>query len=263
VRLLLLPNEPSCLTRRIRYLAVFPLKTRQTFLSSFSGWEVSLFLDGLAACHITPEGPTSPTNLTLLDAPPALIYLALWNPDVLCDNRILSIFAKYVPPSASPLLPPDPPPPGLFFLLFHESPSVSRWAKMQSMRCQHVPISVDKFVGPYLTAFEAVEYALTMAEPTAKSGSRLAFPFSQDTTSIWSGSVSAFRLLPREYLKSGKWTPVDLCHIVAGHLHDTGPRTYPFRVLMNMSPDVFNRVRGCTSMLYLPPSAITRRSLVK
>jgi senataxin len=196
-------------------------------MSSFSDWEISLFRDGLAACHITPEGVTGPTKLTLLDAPPALVYLALWNLDVLCDNRVLSIFAKYTPPSASPLLPPDPPPPGLFFLLFHESPSVSRWAKLQLMRCQRAPMSLDKFVGPYLTALAAVEDALTMPEPATKSGSRLTFPFSQDPASIWSGFMSALRLLPREYLKSGKWTPVDLSHIVVGHLHDTGPRTYP------------------------------------
>lgn len=194
-------------------------------MSSFSDWEISLFLNGLATCHITPGGLMGPTKPTLLDAPPALLYLALWNLDVLSDNRVLSIFAKYAPPSASPSLPPDPPPPGLFFLLFHESPSVSRWAKLQLMRCQRGP-STDKFVGPYLTALAAVEDALTMAKPAMKSGSRLAFPFSQDPASIWSGVMSALRLLPREYLKSGKWTPVDLCHIVAGHLHDTGPRTY-------------------------------------
>lgn len=203
------------------------MKTRQTFISSFNNWEISLFLDGLAACHITPEGPTGPTKLTLSDAPPALIYLALWNLDVLSDNRVLSIFAKYAPPSASPLLTPDPPPPGLFFLLFHESPSVSRWAKLQLMRCQRAPMSMDKFVGPYLTALAAVEGALTLAKPATTSTSRLTFPFSQDPASIWSGFMPALRLLPREYLKSGKWTPVDLSHIVAGHLHDTGPRTYP------------------------------------
>lgn len=196
-------------------------------MSSFSGWEISLFLDGLAACHITPEGLTAPTKLTLLDAPPALIYLALWNLDVLCDNRVLLIFANHAPPSASPLLPPDPPPPGLFFLLFHESPLVSRWAKAQLMRCQRAPMSMDKFVGPYLTALAAVEHALTIAKPATKSDSRLTFPFSQDPASIWSGFMSALRLLPREYLKSGKWTPLDLSHIVTGHLHDTGPRTYP------------------------------------
>jgi len=239
---------------------VFPLRTRQTFLSSFSSWEVSLFLDGLATCHITPEGPTSPKTLTLLDAPPALIYLALWNLDVLSDNRVLSIFAKYVPPSASPLLPPDPPPPGLFLLLFHESPLVSGWAKAQSMRCQHVPMSADKFVGPYLTAFAAVEDIFTTDKPTTKSGSRLAFPFSKDTAGIWSGLVSALRLLPREHLKR---TTVDLSHIVAGHLHDTGPRAYPLRVSMNTSPDMSTRLLGCTPVLYPPPSAVTRRSLVK
>jgi senataxin len=232
-------------------------------MSSFSAWEVSLFLDGLAACHITLEDPSSPTNLTLLDAPPALIYLALWNPDVLSDGRVLSIFAKYVPPSAAPLLPPDPPPPALFMLSFHESQSVRRWAKLQLMRCQHAPMSVDKFTGPYLTAFAAVEDVLIIGQPTTKSSSRLSFPFSKDTTSIWSGLASALRLLPREYLKSGKWTTVDLSHIIAGHLHDTGPRTYPFCVSMNISPDMFIRLRGCTPMLYFPPSAVTRRSLAK
>jgi senataxin len=239
---------------------VFPLRTRQTFLSSFSSWEISLFLDGLAACHITPEGPTSLKNLTLLDAPPALIYLALWNLDVLGDSRVLSIFAKYVPPSASSLLPPDPPPPGLFLLLFHESLLVSGWAKAQSMRCQHAPMSVDKFVGPYLTAFAAVEDIFTTDKPTIKSGFRLAFPFSKDTAGIWSGLVSALRLLPRERLK---WTTADLSHIVAGHLHDTGPRAYPLRVSMNTSPDISTRLLGCTPMLHHPPSAVTRRSLVK
>jgi senataxin len=232
-------------------------------MSSFSSWEVSLFLDGLAACHITPEGPTSPKNLTLLDAPPALIYLALWNLDVLSDSRVLSIFAKYVSPSASLLLPPDPPPPGLFLLLFHESPSVSGWAKVQSTRCQHAPMSVDKFVGPYLPAFAAIGDIFTTGKPTTNSGSCLTFPFSKDTASIWSGLVSALRLLPREYLKSGKWTTVDLSHIVAGHLHDTGPRAYPLRVSMNTSPDISTRLLGCAPMLYLSPSAVTRRSLVK
>jgi senataxin len=232
-------------------------------MSSFTSWEVSLILEGLAACHITPEGPTSPRNLTLLDAPPALIYLSLWNLNVLSDSRVLSILAKYIPPSASPLLPPDPPPPGLFLLLFHENPSVSRWAKLQSMRCQHTPMSVDKFVGPYTTAFAAVEDVLTTGKPITKSDPRLTFPFSKDTASIWPGLVSTLRLLPREYLKSGKWTTVDLSHIVAGHLHDAGPRAYPLHVSMNMSPDVFTRLRGCTPMLHLPPSAVTRRSLVK
>jgi senataxin len=232
-------------------------------MSSFSDWEVSIFLDGLAACHLTPEGPTTSTSLTLLDAPPALIYLALWNLDVLNDNRVLSIFAKYAPTSAIPLLPPDPPPPGLFLLLFHESPPVRRWAKLQSMRCQHTPISMNKFVGPYLTAFAAVEDVLNAVKPTTKSDSRLAFPFSQEIASIWSGFVSALRLLPREYLKSGIWTSVDLSHVVAGHLHDKGPRTYPLCILTNISRDVFIRLCGCTSMLYLPPSAVTRRSLAK
>lgn len=223
----------------IRYLAVFPVKTRQTFMSSFSSWEVSLFLDGLAACHITPGGPMTSADLTLLNAPPALVYLALWNLDVLRDNRVLSIIAKYAPPAESPLLPPDPPPPGLFFLLFHENSLVRRWAKLQSMRCQHTPMFVDKFVGPYLAAFSAVEEALTMDKPTTIISSRLNFQFSQDTASIWSGFVSALRLLPREYLKSGKYTPVDLSHIVAGHLHDTGLRTYPLCALMSISPTYF------------------------
>jgi len=232
-------------------------------MSSFNSWEISLFLDGLASCHIIPEGPRGRTDLTLSDAPPALVYLALWNLDVLKDNRVLSIIAKYSPPSEIPLLPSDPPPPGLFFLLFHESSSVRHWAKLQSMRCQHTPMSVDQFVDPYLTAFSAVEVVLITDKPTKNPDPCSGFPFAQDAASIWSGFVSALRLLPREYLKAGKWTRIDLSHIVAGHLHDMGPRAYPLSVLMSVSPDVFTRVCRYTSMLCLPPSAITCRSLGK
>ncbi|KAI0304428.1 SEN1 N terminal-domain-containing protein [Multifurca ochricompacta] len=210
-------------TSQETYLAVFPPKTRQTFMRSFSSWETSLFLDGLASCCISLEGITSPTDVTLLDAPPALIYLALSNLDIFQDNRVLSIIARYVP--SQPISwPPDPPPPGLFYLLFHENATVRHWAEQQLLRCQHMPMSVEKIVRPYLTAFKAVLDTLTAREPTTDPSSSSAFPFSQDTAVIWSGFLFFLRLLPPEFLKPGGQFHVDLSRIIASHLHDTGPQ---------------------------------------
>ena len=243
-------------------MAAFPLKTRQTFIRSFDNWETTIFLEGLAACHISLEGNTSPANATLLDAPPALVYLALSNLAVLQDNRVLLVISKHTPPSEFLLWPPDPPPPGLFYLLFHESSPVRRWAELQIMRCQHTPMSTDKFVDPYVTAFAAVVDALTVGKPKTNLISGSTFPFTQDTARTWSAFAFVLRLLPHEYLKPGGRSRIDLSHIVGVHLHDTGPRAYPFCILINISPDVFIRVRGCPSMFCLPPSAVRRRPLV-
>ena len=242
---------------------MFPLKTRQTFIRSFDNWETTMFLNGLAACHISLAGSTSPANATLLDAPPALVYLALSNLAVLQDSRVLRTIANYIPPSEIVSWPPDPPPPGLFYLLFHETSPVRRWAELQMMRSQHTPMSTDDFVDPYLTALEAVVDALAVGKPITNLNSGSTFPFTQDTASIWSAFAFVLRLLPHEYLRPGGRFRVDLSHIVAVHLHDTGPRAYPFCILMNISPDVFTRVCGYTSMLCLPPSKVRRRSLVK
>jgi senataxin len=251
------------LTRWRRYLAVFPLKTRQTFIRSFDSWETTMLLDGLAACHISPDGPTSPASATLLDAPPALVYLALSNLAVLQDSRVPLIFAKYTPPSEFLSWPPDPPPPGLFYLLFHESPPVRRWAELQMTRCQHKPMSMDHFVDPYSTAFGAVVDAFAMGKPNTNVTTSSTFPFTQDTTNIWSSFAFLLRLLPPEYLRPGGRSHIDLNHIIAAHLHDTGPRAYPFCVLMNICPDVFIRVCGYTSMLCLPSSSARRGPVVK
>jgi senataxin len=222
-----------------------------------------MFLNGLAACHISLAGSTSPANATLLDAPPALVYLALSNLAVLQDSRVLRTIANYIPPSEIVSWPPDPPPPGLFYLLFHETSPVRRWAELQMMRSQHTPMSTDDFVDPYLTALEAVVDALAVGKPITNLNSGSTFPFTQDTAIIWSAFAFVLRLLPHEYLRPGGRFRVDLSHIVAVHLHDTGPRAYPFCILMNISPDVFTRVCGYTSMLCLPPSKVRRRSLVK
>ena len=210
-----------------RYLASFPLKTRQAFMRSFSDWEITMFIDGLAACCISVEDIRSPASVTLLDAPPALVYLALSNLDVLLDNRVLSIIAAYTPPSEFTSWPPDPPPPGLFYLSLHQSLPIRRWAELQLKRCQNTPMPSETFVGSYLTAFGAVVDVLTKNKPTPALSSISTFPFSQDTTSIWSGFVPIIRLLPRTILRQGEHSSVDLCHVVAGHLHDIGPRVYP------------------------------------
>ena len=186
-----------------------------------------MVIDGLAACRISMEDTTSPAGVTLLDAPPALVYLALSNLDVLLDNRVLSIIAAYTPSSEFTSWPSDPPPPGLFYLSLHQNPSIRRWAELQMMKCRHTPMPSETFVGSYLTAFGAVVNVLTKSEPTPALSSGSTFPFSQDTASIWSGFVPVLRLLPRKCLRQGEWTSVDLCHVVAGHLHDTGPRAYP------------------------------------
>lgn len=130
------------------------------------------------------------------------------------------------------------------------------------MRCQHTPMSTDKFVDPYVTAFAAVVDALTVGKPKTNLISGSTFPFTQDTARTWSAFAFVLRLLPHEYLKPGGRSRIDLSHIVAVHLHDTGPRAYPFCILINISPDVFIRVRGCPSMFCLPPSAVRRRPLV-
>ncbi|KAI9443210.1 SEN1 N terminal-domain-containing protein [Lactarius indigo] len=211
-------------TSQETYLAAFPLKTRQTFMRTFNSWETTMFIDGLAACRISMEDTSSPAGATLLDAPPALVYLALSNLDVLLDSRVLSIIAAYAPPSEFTSWPPDPPPPGLFYLSLHQSPSIRRWAELQIMRCRNTPVPSETFVGSYLTVFGVVVDVLTKSKsaPTLSSGPT--FPFSQDTASIWSGFVPILRLLPREYLRQGGRSSVDLCHVVAGHLHDTGPQ---------------------------------------
>ncbi len=186
-----------------------------------------MFIDGLAACRISMEDTTNPAGITLLDAPSALVYLALSNLDVLLDSRVLSIIAAYTPPSEFTSWPPDPPPPGLFYLSLHQSPSVRRWAELQIMRCRYTPMPSETFVGSYLTAFGAVLDVLTKSKPAPMLSSGPTFPFSQDTASIWSGFVPILRLLPHKCLRQGEWSSVDLRHIVAGHLHDTGPRVYP------------------------------------
>lgn len=211
-------------TSQETYLAAFPLKTRQTFMRTFNSWETTMFIDGLAACGISTEDTTSPAGVTLLDAPPALVYLALSNLDILLDSRVLSIIAAYTPPSEFTSWPPDPPPPGLFYLSLHQSPSTRRWAELQIMRCRNTPMSSETFVGSYLTAFGAVMDVLTKSKPAPTLSSGPTFPFSQDTASIWSGFVPILRLLPRECLRQGGRSSVDLRHVVAGHLHDTGPQ---------------------------------------
>ena len=196
-------------------------------MRSFSSWETTMFIDGLAACRISVEDATNPAGITLLDAPPALVYLAMSNLDVLLDDRVLSIFAAYTPPSEFTSWPPDPPPPGLFYMSLHQSLSVRRWTELQLKRCQHTPIPLETFVGSYLTAFGAVVDVLAKDKPTPALSTNPSFPFSQDTASIWSGFIPIVRLLPRECLRQGECSSVDLCHVVAGHLHDTGPRAYP------------------------------------
>ena len=196
-------------------------------MRSFSSWETTMFIEGLAACRISIEDTTNPAGVTLLDAPPALVYLALSHLDVLLDKRVLSILEAYPPPFEFTSWPPDPPPPGLFYLSLHQNPSIRRWAELQIMRCQQTPMSTETFVGSYLTAFGAVVDVLAKDKPAPTLSSGPSFPFSQDTASIWSGFVPILRLLPRKFLRQGEWSSVDLCHVVAGHLHDTGPRTYP------------------------------------
>ncbi|KAH9042137.1 SEN1 N terminal-domain-containing protein [Lactarius pseudohatsudake] len=186
----------SCI---LLYLAAFPLKTRQTFMRTFNNWETTMFVDGLAACGISTEDTTSSAGVTLLDAPPALVYLALSNLDILLDSRVLSIIAAYTPPSEFTSWPLDPPPPGLFYLSLHQNPSIRRWAELQIIRCRNTPMPSETFVGSYLTAFGAVMDVLTKSKPLSSGPT---FPFSQDTASIWSGlcAYSSFADVLRCYV---------------------------------------------------------------
>ncbi|KAI0269828.1 SEN1 N terminal-domain-containing protein [Gloeopeniophorella convolvens] len=201
---------------RTTYLAAFPPKTIQDFVDHFSSWEIGLCVEALTERQLSPDA----ANLTLLDAPPALIYLILSNLNVLQDSWILSIIAKYVPSAGPPRWPVDPPPPGLFYMLLHENPDVRRWSEQQVKHCQRTPMPTDSFVGPYVTVLEVVVDVLAANPPGGSSTS--GFPFTQDPASLWSGLTNIIRLLPSEYLKASRRSHVDLRRVIAGHLHDRG-----------------------------------------
>ncbi|KAI0061699.1 hypothetical protein BV25DRAFT_1948064, partial [Artomyces pyxidatus] len=206
------------------YFGHFEDAVFNNFMHSFNEWELHLVLDGLSHVPITPEPPALVRGApppTLSDAPHAFTYHMLINLHILQDPRINVIIKTRTPSAFVQGWPSGSPPPGLFYLLLHEEESVRLWAKSQMARYQKVPMAKDIFVGPYMSVFDTLTELLSH-DALVLEARHAPVPFTQDPAALWKGISAWFRQLPPELYKSRTRMKVDLSHLLAGHLHDTG-----------------------------------------
>lgn len=198
-------------------------------MQHFDEWELSLVIDGLAKAQITLDVSAGLQSCTLLDVPPALVYHIVSNIHILLDKRILSFIQSRIPPTPVLGWPLDPLPPGFFYLLLHEDGGIRQWALSQVTKAS--PIVEETFVGPYITALETLARVLispggsaaamdAVSDITTLAYHRTSFPFSTDPEAMWIGFTAALRLSPAQFLKPGKSTRINICHIITGRLHD-------------------------------------------
>jgi senataxin len=176
---------------------------------------------------------------TLSNAPSAVVYHMTCNLQILRDPRMLSIIHAYPPSDLLLGWPTDPPPAGLLILLVDENSQVRRWAKIQLSKCKIAPIPMEKFVGAYTVAIDAVAHAVSAGTrgnassnpvvsvnntATEASGLFGTFSYVTDPGDLWSGFCALLRLIPPELLTSSSHHNVDLRRLITGHLHDIGPR---------------------------------------
>jgi senataxin len=198
-----------------------------------------MVISALSHAGFSPNISDNDPQLTLSNAPSAVVYHMVCNLQILQDSRILSIIRAHSPSDLLPGWPVDPPPAGMLILLVDENPRVRQWAKNQASKCKIVPIPKEKFVGPYAVALEAIAHAVsagtdlsssaTLAVPTnntaiATSNAFRIFSYTTDPADLWSGFCAFLRLIPPKLLTSSTNHNVDLRRLVTGHLHDTGPR---------------------------------------
>lgn len=193
-----------------------------------------MVISALSLAGFPSNLPNNDPQLTLSDAPSAVVYHMVCNLEIMQDSRILSLIRDYPPSDLLPGWPIDPPPVGMLMLLVDENPKVRQWAKNQISRCKIVPIPKEKFVGPYQVAMDAIACAVSAGTQIvsvdstntviAGGGTFHSFSYATDPTDLWSGFCALLRLIPPELLNSSTLRNVDLRRLVTGHLHDTGPR---------------------------------------
>lgn len=146
---------------------------------------------------------------------PAISFRIVSNLAILQNPQIMSIIQSE-PPNNFIDGWPDPLPPGILMLLAHEHAGVRRWAEKQASQSKTIPISRDKFSASHESAVEALSSALDPEQTQLTP-----FPFAKDPNLLCQGFRAALRLVPVEYLQTGK-----TYRVVNRHLHDTGSRKW-------------------------------------
>jgi senataxin len=231
-----------------RYFGAFTDDVLDGFYRSFDAWELEIVVHSLSRAGISlQESVTQPKNLAY--APSVNVYHIVSNLSILEDAKILSFIRRRPPFDPFPDWPPDPPPVGLLILMMDENPEVRAWAKTQCSKSQIVPIPLDKFNKPYKASVEAIANALISAGPEPRqmppftsgvanlnAAASNIFSFPSNPGDLWSAFGSVLRFIPPEVLTSSRNYHVDIRRIVAGHLHDVGPRQlfcfYPVLALL-------------------------------
>jgi len=183
------------------------------FWADFGNWEKTIIL---ACMRDKRLASTSKSSSTLNDIPTAVLYHTFTNLDVFLNPEILKVIRSTIPASSSTLLPLDPYPPGLLLLAFDEDRNSRTWAQSHLRKAPQ--LTKDQLAGHYLKVFESVAAVLSDQPPS------LSFPFSKDSTVLWSGFGLMLRSIPPEYYTTTHGRRLEFNRIVLGHVHDNGQR---------------------------------------
>lgn len=215
-------DECTTMIGLARYLSAFPADVLKDFMLKFDDWELGFIL------------PRISNTTTSIEAHPPVIFHALSNLHILRDPRILAIFDKRDLPSSLPDWPTDPPPPGLFYLQLHRNEDVRRWASTRLIQSRVRPIAKELFVRPYIKILEILSGVLASqggshpkvlsASSDSTLGEEESEYLSSDPVVTWQAFSELMRFSPPELFQRGSMTKLDVRRLIAGHLHDTGPR---------------------------------------
>ena len=181
------------------------------FWTDFTTWEKTIIL----ACLRDKRLMTSKSS-TFNDIPPAVLCHVFTNLEVFLTPEVLKLIRSITPSSSSILLPSDPYPPGLLLLAFDENQDSRTWARSQLRAASQ--LTKDQLAGHYLKVLENVAAVLSDRPPS------LSFPFSKDSSVLWSGFGLMLRCIPPEYYTTTHGRQLELNRIVLGHVHDNGQR---------------------------------------
>jgi senataxin len=187
-------------------------------------------------------------DITLSNAPPAVVYHIMSNLAVLSNPEISSIF--YSNPPTEPFLqwPMDPPPAGLFALITSQEARVRTWAQKQSLKCSIIPIPFASFSE---SCREALHHAVSgldssFTEQGAQNRLSLALPLVDAPVDLWKAMCRLVRIIPVEMMSSNTQNNLDVRRGILGHLPDTGPRqSLSLYVVVNQLTSFFVFVLLC------------------
>lgn len=184
-----------------------------------------MVLEDLKDNGFSTDGSSPLDGKTLSDAPPTLLYRMVVNWKTFSDSRVQNLLNTCPPRTIAPDWPSSPrypPPPGMLGLLMAKSPTLRDWARNQSFTSKPTCMSLAQFTESYTSALLAM--AAVVNSPSYSTTGALIL--SDDPAAVWAAFGTMLQMIPVEHLTSNRLQSIDLRHIVAGHLHDTGTRKY-------------------------------------